>query len=150
MLGGLAGADAICAARANAAGLPGTFKAFLGSLNANAWARLAGARGFARVDGKPFGDTVADDVRVSIYADGQKLPLSASFDKIEAGDEAVQTKYVTFERAGHHQLRVVLDEDSLSEDNQAHLAVEIPPSNPVLIIASDINGDSPFVVSSKS
>ena len=95
-----------------------------------------------------FGDTVADDVRVSIYADGQKLPLSATFDKIEAGDEAVQIKYVTFERAGHHQLQVVLDEDSLPEDNERHLAVEIPPSNPVLIIASDVNGDNAFIVSS--
>ncbi|HUG89944.1 MAG TPA: BatA domain-containing protein [Planctomycetaceae bacterium] len=95
-----------------------------------------------------FGTTVADDVRLSIYAGGQKLPLSATFDNIEAGQEAVQTKYVTFERAGTHQMRIVLDEDPLSEDNQRFLAVNIPPSNPVLIVTSDVNGDSAFVVSS--
>jgi hypothetical protein len=60
-LGGLAGADAICATRASAAGLTGTFRAFLGTTpGGTAWARISGARGWARTDGKPFGDTAAD------------------------------------------------------------------------------------------
>jgi hypothetical protein len=62
-LGGLSGADTICAQRATAAGLSGTFRAFLGTsaANGNAWSRLTGARGWARTgDGKPVGDQVSD------------------------------------------------------------------------------------------
>ena len=59
-LGGLAGADAACAARASAAGLAGTFRAFLGGSAGTAWSRLSGARGWARTDGKPFGDQSSD------------------------------------------------------------------------------------------
>ena len=61
--GGLAGADAVCAAAATAASLPaGTYKAWLSTSSVNAVDRLAGARGFVRTDGSPFADTVADIV----------------------------------------------------------------------------------------
>jgi hypothetical protein len=60
-LGGLAGADAVCATRAAAAGLSGTFHAFLGTSAATAWTRLGTARGWARTgDGKPVGDQMSD------------------------------------------------------------------------------------------
>ncbi len=60
-LGGFAGADALCAARASSVGLSGTFRAFLGSASGNSpWSRISSARGWARVDGKPFGDSAAD------------------------------------------------------------------------------------------
>lgn len=59
-LGGLAGADAICAARAAAAGLPGNYRAFLSTSSVNAIDRLTGARGWVRVDGRPFADSAAD------------------------------------------------------------------------------------------
>jgi hypothetical protein len=59
-LGGLAGADAKCAALASAAGLAGTFKAFLFASSGGAPGRLGAARGWVRPDGKPFADTVAD------------------------------------------------------------------------------------------
>jgi len=60
-LGGLNGADMVCAQRATAANLSGTFKAFLGSSGGTAWTRIASARGWARTgDGKPFGDQVSD------------------------------------------------------------------------------------------
>ncbi len=59
-LGGVAGADAICSARAAEAGLDGTFIAYVSSTSANAPARLAGARGWMRVDRRPVADTAAD------------------------------------------------------------------------------------------
>jgi hypothetical protein len=59
-LGGLAGADAICAARAAEAGLPGTFIAWLGTTAFPAWSRLAGSRGWRRVDGTAFADNRDD------------------------------------------------------------------------------------------
>ncbi len=58
--GGLAGADNICATRASAAGLPGTYVAWLSTTAVSAPSRLGSARGFVRIDGKPFADTVAD------------------------------------------------------------------------------------------
>jgi len=66
-LGGLANADAICAARATAASLPGTYVAWLSTSAVNATTRLGSARGFVRVDGKPFANTVADIVANKIW-----------------------------------------------------------------------------------
>src|SRR5690606_988458 len=47
-LGGLEGADRICADRAAAAGLPGTYVAWLSTRTVDARDRLAGARGWVR------------------------------------------------------------------------------------------------------
>jgi hypothetical protein len=58
-LGGQAGADAICAQRALAAGLPpNTYVAWLSTSTVDAKARLASARGWLRTDGLPFADSV--------------------------------------------------------------------------------------------
>jgi hypothetical protein len=57
-LGGLAGADAACASEASAAGLPGTFVAWLSTSTLDARDRLAGARGWIRTDGVVAADTV--------------------------------------------------------------------------------------------
>jgi len=59
-LGGLSGADDFCMERAEAAGLPGNYVAWLSTSTVDAKDRLAGARGWVRVDGLPFADTVAD------------------------------------------------------------------------------------------
>ncbi|HTJ44209.1 MAG TPA: InlB B-repeat-containing protein [Kofleriaceae bacterium] len=68
-LGGLAGADAACQARANAAGLGGTFKAWLSqtSPQVNAISRLGAARGWARVDLAPVVDTTTDLANGRLY-----------------------------------------------------------------------------------
>ena len=59
-LGGLAGGDAICQARAAAGGLPaGTYRAWLSTSTVDAWTRLGSARGFVRTDGRPFADLVS-------------------------------------------------------------------------------------------
>lgn len=57
-LGGLAGGDTKCKEAAAAAGLPGTYVAWLSDATTNASARLGTARGFVRVDGQPFSDTL--------------------------------------------------------------------------------------------
>jgi hypothetical protein len=59
-MGGLAGADAICQSHADAAGLPGTYRAWLSTDTVNANTRLGNASGWIRPDGKPFAATVAD------------------------------------------------------------------------------------------
>jgi hypothetical protein len=52
----LGAADAICAARATEANLPGTYVAWLSTSTRQARDRLAGARGWVRVDGRPVAD----------------------------------------------------------------------------------------------
>lgn len=67
-LGGLEGADQKCQALATAAGLPlNTYKAWLSTSTVNAIDRLGTARGWVRVDGKPFADTKADIVAGKIF-----------------------------------------------------------------------------------
>lgn len=66
-LGGLAGADAICATRASAAGLPGTYVAWLSTASVDAVGRLGSARGFIRPDGAPFADQPADIAANQIF-----------------------------------------------------------------------------------
>ena len=58
--GGLAGGDAVCATRAAAAGLPGTYRAWLSTSTIDAIDRLAGARGWRRIDGTPVADLPSD------------------------------------------------------------------------------------------
>lgn len=66
-LGALAGADAACMARAAAAGLPGIYVAWLSTATVRAPNRLAGARGWQRVDGRPVVDTVEDLVAGRLF-----------------------------------------------------------------------------------
>jgi hypothetical protein len=66
-LGGLAGADAACQDRARAAGLPGTFQAWLSTSSVDAKSRFAAARGWIRRDGRPFADSVSALVDGQVY-----------------------------------------------------------------------------------
>jgi hypothetical protein len=57
---GVAGADAECQSLATAAGLPGTFVAWASEAGKNARDRIGAARGWRRVDGRPFADLATD------------------------------------------------------------------------------------------
>ncbi|MDB4954192.1 MAG: Flagellar hook-length control protein FliK [Myxococcales bacterium] len=59
-LGGLAGADAICQGLAAAAGLGGTYVAWLSTSTVSANSRLGSARGWTRPDGRPVFDQQQD------------------------------------------------------------------------------------------
>jgi hypothetical protein len=61
-LGGAAAADALCVASAADAGLPGVYAAWTSELGEIAFDRtgMSRARGWLRVDGKPFADTTDD------------------------------------------------------------------------------------------
>jgi hypothetical protein len=56
--GGVNGADAIC--QAAGAGLGGQFRAWISDSGVDAKDRLAGSRGWVRVDGEPIADTIDD------------------------------------------------------------------------------------------
>ena len=57
---GLLGADRLCQARADAAGLPGTYRAWLSTDATSAISRLAGASGWVRPDDRPVANTPAE------------------------------------------------------------------------------------------
>lgn len=57
--GGLAGADTYCQQTANAAFLPGTFKAYLGTQSISSNSRLGTASGWVLPSGRPLANTVA-------------------------------------------------------------------------------------------
>src|SRR5207237_273702 len=58
-LGGLDGGDARCQQAAAAAGLPGNYFAWLSTQSVNAADRFADSRGWIRVDGRPWVDSLA-------------------------------------------------------------------------------------------
>jgi hypothetical protein len=66
-IGNLSGADEFCQARADAAGLPGTYVAWLSASTGNARDRLGTARGWVRPDGQPVADTVDDIVAGAMF-----------------------------------------------------------------------------------
>jgi hypothetical protein len=80
----LAVADAICAARATEAGLPGTHVAWISRDGVAARDRLAGARGWVRVDGAPFTDQVDDLLAGTIW-----MPLRLDERGNDVGDGAL-------------------------------------------------------------
>lgn len=65
--GGVTGADQACTTLATAAGLPGSYVAWLSSLQSDVVDRMGPARGWVRPDGRPFADTVADLAALRSY-----------------------------------------------------------------------------------
>ncbi len=90
---------------------------------------------------KNFGDQVAENVRVAAFVDNNKLPMSIVFDKIEAGSEISQDFDVVFNKPDLHQVNVSLNNDVLAGDNERFLAIDVKPSNPVLIIDGNPSGN---------
>jgi hypothetical protein len=93
--GTLAAADKECADRAAAAGLSGTFKAFLSTSTVNAVDRLVvpstttPARGWVRLDGRPLFDAVTDIS--SLHRIWYPVLYDENGDALVAGDDGVWT-----------------------------------------------------------
>jgi len=93
-MGGPEGADAICNGLAAAAGLPGTFVAWLSTSSVNARDRLGSARGWIRTDGLPFADTIDQALSNPWYPlrldeFGEKPPtLSFAYLEVATGSDA--------------------------------------------------------------
>lgn len=90
---------------------------------------------------KNFGEQVAPNVALSILQDGQKLPLTVNFDKIEAGVEVKQEFDLSFDAPGKHRIELQLPPDALQSDNSRHMAVDVTPINRVLIIEGNPSQD---------
>jgi len=81
-----------------------------------------------------FSDQVATKVPVSIFQDGQKLPLTINFDRVEVGVAVEQEFDLTFDSPGRHRVDLRLGPDSLMADNSRFVSVDVSPVNRVLII----------------
>jgi len=79
--GGLDGADKKCMDSAAAAGLPGTYVAWLSTISVAAKDRIKAARGWVRTDGYPVVDTVADLIDGRMF---MPIRLSARGVKVDA------------------------------------------------------------------
>jgi hypothetical protein len=90
---------------------------------------------------KNLGLRDATNVDVAVFADGERLPMNVSFERIQAGEEVTQSFPVAFDRAGHHRLSTVLEGDNLGIDDARFVAVDIPVENPVLIIDGTPGGE---------
>ncbi|MBM81740.1 MAG: hypothetical protein CMJ78_14265 [Planctomycetaceae bacterium] len=84
-----------------------------------------------------YGEKVEEDVSLAVIQDGQKLPLSIKFDKIEAGLEVQREFDITFDSPKKHTIEVGLVGDPLNEDNVRYLALDVSDVNRVLIIDGD-------------
>lgn len=94
-----------------------------------------------RVTVKNFSEQAASEVRLSVHQDSQKLPMTLTFDKIEAGESAEREFDLVFDTPKKHDVRVSLEGDSLSEDNSRLLALETSAVHKVLIVDGDPSGD---------
>ena len=94
-----------------------------------------------RVTVKNFSEQAATEVRLSVHQDGQKLPMTLTFDKIEAGESVEREFDLVFETPKKHDVRVSLEGDPLSEDNSRLLALETSAVHKVLIVDGDPSGD---------
>jgi hypothetical protein len=94
-----------------------------------------------------FSDQVATKVPVNIFQDGQKLPLTINFDRVEVGVSVDQEFDLTFDSPGRHRVDLRLGADSLLADNARFISVEVSPINRVLIIEGNpANDDGEYLV----
>lgn len=87
-----------------------------------------------------FSDQAAKDVRVALSDDGVRLPVSAMFDKINAGETAFHETDIRLVTPKVHRLAAALDADVLAEDNTRYLAVDVSAAIPVLLLDGDPEG----------
>uniref|UniRef100_A0A7C4LN93 Aerotolerance regulator N-terminal domain-containing protein n=1 Tax=Schlesneria paludicola TaxID=360056 RepID=A0A7C4LN93_9PLAN len=89
-----------------------------------------------------FGREPARNVRVTLSDDQVKLPLSVVFDLIEPSTTAYHEVDVRLTTPTQHRLAASLDADVLVEDNTRHLAVDVTPNVPVLIVDGQPGGEA--------
>ncbi len=84
---------------------------------------------------------VANEVRLALFDNDEKIPVSVVFEKIDPQTELTHEVDVRLATAGKHKLRVSIDTDALVEDNARFLAVDVPKTVPVLIVDGHPSGD---------
>lgn len=91
-----------------------------------------------------YGEQVVRDVRLTVLVDGQKRPTTESIDQIEPGKERTLEFDEQFPRTGPHDLQVALPADALDLDNVRYLSIEVPDTNPVLVVDGSSDDSEAF------
>lgn len=94
-----------------------------------------------KVSVKNSGPQVATDVRLTLFDNGEKIPTSPIFEKIDPETEVTHEVDIRLTTTGRHKLRVSIDADALVEDNARFMAVDVPKTIPVLIIDGGPTGE---------
>ncbi len=94
-----------------------------------------------RTEIKNYSDQLANNVALSLFADGKKLPLSVNIEEIKANASIEREFDITFETPGFHDLQVALPPDVLECDNTNHLSFDLSANHPVLIVDGDLASD---------
>jgi hypothetical protein len=81
-----------------------------------------------------YGSEAARDVRLTVLVDGQKRPATETIDHIDGGKERTIEFDEQFPKTGPHDVQVSLPADALEQDNVRYLSIQVPETNPVLII----------------
>lgn len=88
-----------------------------------------------------FSDAAVKDVRVVLSDDGNRVPTSINFESIEPQSEVQHDVDIRIPTAGKHRLSASLEADALLDDNTRHLAVDVAPAIPVLVIDGNADGE---------
>jgi hypothetical protein len=112
-LGGLAGGDAACQTRATAAGLPGTFRAWLSTNAVSAGSRFVHSTGPYRL---VTGTTIADD-----WSDLTDATLAAAIDRTEIGTQVPSLVWTGTDASGQTTGSTCVDWTSSSSASIARI-----------------------------
>lgn len=95
---------------------------------------------------KNWGAREVEDVRADLFVDGNRLPRTIDFQNIPAGEEMSRSFDVVFQTAEPHQVQLKIRDDAFEPDNQRFLAVDVPESNPVLIVDGSPGTEQAFYI----
>ncbi|MBI3860383.1 MAG: BatA domain-containing protein [Planctomycetia bacterium] len=91
-----------------------------------------------------YGEQVAQDVRLTVLVDGQKRPAIETIEKIDPGQERTIEFDEQFAKTGPHDVQVSLPADPLDSDNSRFLSIDVPDTNPVLVIDGSSDDSEAF------
>ncbi len=81
-----------------------------------------------------WGTRAATNVSGAVFVNGNRLPRTIDFQTIPPGQSSTQRFDVIFDKAQPYTVKVTLPDDALEVDNERYLAIDVPASNPVLIV----------------
>jgi hypothetical protein len=93
-----------------------------------------------------YGEEVAQEVRLTVLVDGQKRATVETIDKIDPGQERTIEFDEQFPKTGPHDVQVSLPADALESDNVRFLSLDVPDTNPVLVVDGTSDESEAFYV----
>ncbi len=81
-----------------------------------------------------YSKATAENVRMAVFMDGQKLPMTLRIAKIEPEQSVKKAFVLTYQLSGKHKLELALESDALDIDNHRYMTLDIKSKNEVLVI----------------